>query len=49
MDTSSYLSEIEKLLLEEEIDSLLDKEDKPMLKAEENEKITKEFKLDKLY
>jgi hypothetical protein len=49
MDTSSYLSEIEKLLLEEEIDSLLDKEDKPMLKAEEKEKTTKEFKLDKLY
>jgi hypothetical protein len=49
MDTSSYLSEIEKLLLEEEIESLQDKEDKSMLKAEEKERSTKEFKLDKLY
>jgi hypothetical protein len=49
MDTSSYLSEIEKLLLEEENDSLLDIEDKPMQKVEEKEQSTKEFKLDKLY
>jgi hypothetical protein len=49
MGMSSYLSEIEKLLLEEEIESLPDKEDKPMQKAEEKEQSTKEFKLDKLY
>jgi hypothetical protein len=49
MGMSSYLSEIEKLLLEEEIESLPDKEDKPMQKVEEKEQATNEFKLDKLY
>jgi hypothetical protein len=48
-DTSSYLSEIEKLLLEEEQESLPDKEENMINKTEEKIESTTNFKLEKLY